>query len=200
MRMAVGRLHHRVRRVRGALVAATMLSVPVAWAETVDHTVTIDASAQLAQLTSNASLVPVENRNAVAVASADLNRDGHADVLVWHRLPEEPPFLLLNDGHGQFRDEGTARLPALREGQTLTAALADLDGDGDMDAYVGRLPSDQVWINDGFGVFTDETSEWLTAETSNHAIAIGDVTADQRPDVVGVQSGTVRVFENRGVA
>ena len=28
-------------------------------------------------------------------------------------------------------------------------ALGDLDGDGDLDAFVGNRGADQVWLNDG---------------------------------------------------
>ena len=185
-----------MRRISKLLLVMLLLPSPAA-AEVVDETASVVASAQLAQLTAISALLPIENRNAVAGATADLDGDSDLDIVVWHRLPEEAPFLFINDGQGDFTDEGGFRVPSLDSGETLTAFLVDLDGDGDIDAYVGRKPHDQVWLNDGLGVFTDASAIWLPEEWggTTHG-AVGDVTGDSRPDIILVQGGVVRVMEN----
>jgi hypothetical protein len=173
-----------------------LLRVGSAAAETIDATVTVAASGQLPLLAVASAAVPQENRNAVAGGAGDLDGDGHLDVLIWHRLPEEPPLLLLGDGAGGFREAGTARLPLLAEGQTGTAALVDLDGDGDLDAYLGRSPADAVWINEG-ALFRDDTRRWLPADWGGTtAVVAGDLTGDARPEVVILQGGRLRVLDN----
>ena len=169
----------------------------IAAGEVIDQSVAVDVSAQMTQLVQNSAFVPVENRNPVGGGAADLDGNGTLDVLVAHRLPEEPPLLLLNDGQGQLTEAAPGHLPALAAGETLTATLVDLDNDGDLDVYLGRRPHDAVWLNDGHGTFHDATAVWLPESWGGTtALAVGDVTGDGRPDVVVVQAGTVRVLEN----
>jgi hypothetical protein len=63
----------------------------------------------------------------------------------------------LNDGKGRFKNSGQSLGPS----NAYSVALGDLDGDGDLDAFVansnhnGANPPDRVWLNDGKGKFTD---------------------------------------------
>jgi len=186
----------RARQVVELLVAV-LLSPGSAAGEVVDQSVAIPASAQVTQLVQSSALVPVENRNPVGGGAADLDGNGTLDVLVMHRLPEELPLLLLNDGQGHLTDAPTGHLPVLEAGETFTAALVDLDNDGARDVYVGRRSHDAVWLNDGQGVFHDATATWLPEGWGGTtALASGDLTGDGRPDLIVVQSGAVRVLEN----
>lgn len=72
----------------------------------------------------------------VGVLAADLNQDGMTDLLVTTG-PGLANVLLLNDGNGRFRD----RTAAAGMGQiawSVSATAGDLDGDGDLDVYVGN--------------------------------------------------------------
>ena len=167
-------------------------------AEIVDRSVQISASGQVTQLAAAAQALTTENRNAVAGGAADLNGDATLDVIVWHRLPEEAPLCLLNDGQGHLAPGPSGSVPSLTSGETETAVLVDLDGDGALDAYLGRLPTDQVWLNDGRGVFSDGSAQWLPEGWGGTTdVAVGDLTGDQRSDVVVVQGGAVHVLEHR---
>ena len=87
---------------------------------------------------------------AVAAVGGDFDNDGSVDLLV-----VRPTGLVLyrNEGGGRFRDvTAAAEIPA-QEGLPATAALADVDHDGDLDLVVPGL----LLRNDGDGTFTDVT-------------------------------------------
>ncbi|MCG8456104.1 MAG: VCBS repeat-containing protein, partial [Holophagales bacterium] len=62
-----------------------------------------------------------------------------------------PNTVWWNDGSGSFVDSGQA----LGAEPTLSFAVGDLDGDGDLDLFTGNSTADGVWWNDGTGAFVD---------------------------------------------
>lgn len=190
------------RNLLGWAAAALAALPPSALAEVLDRTVQVSVSAQVTRLTPTVFSTALDQRNAVTGAVGDLDGDGDLDALILHRVVEEASYLWINDGAGAFTDEAAARLPTLPPGETWSVVVADLDGDGDLDAYLGRSTQDAVWINDGAGHFSDATASWLAAGWGGSSdLASADVTGDGRPDLVAVQGGAVRVLENvRGTA
>lgn len=99
----------------------------------------------------------------------------------------ERNLLFLNEA-GTFREEGEAR--GLGEVEpSLAALLVDLDGDGDLDLFVGNdrgyaFP-DRLYINDGRGRFEDRAAalglDFPGSDTMG--VAAGDVDADGRLDL-----------------
>lgn len=82
-----------------------------------------------------------------AVFLIDLDGDAHLDVLIARIWGAE---IWWNDGQGQFRRSDER----YEYREDTGVAVADLDGDGDQDIFVGRNEDDyQVWWNDGTGVF-----------------------------------------------
>ncbi len=80
---------------------------------------------------------------------------------------------------------------------SYSVALGDLDGDGDLDAYVGRrLSPNEVWINDGDGTFTATGQIFETSTTSD--VALGDLDGDGDLDVFEVIPGNDQVLLNDG--
>ena len=75
--------------------------------------------------------------------SGDVDRDHDIDLIL--DLDSGPGIVLLNDGHGNFKSGGTV---GTSPGQYT--ALGDLDGDGDLDAFIGVDEGElgnQVWLN-----------------------------------------------------
>jgi hypothetical protein len=90
--------------------------------------------------------------------------------------------------NSSFLDETDLRLPAL-EDETTRVVSVDVDGDDDNDILFaeGGVLSNQnvIWINDGNGFFTDETSSRLPLfEDPSNDLDLADVDGDDDLDLV----------------
>ncbi|MCC6602974.1 MAG: VCBS repeat-containing protein [Anaerolineae bacterium] len=143
------------------------------------------------------------NANSRGVALADLNGDGFVDAFVANsRYAGDPPVgngntVWFNDGNGNFSDSGQR----LGISDSEAVALADLNGDGFVDAAVANGGSNnrisKVWFNDGDGNFSDSGQNLGTDWSLD--VAIGDVNGDGHPDIVfGKLSGNVQLWLNNG--
>jgi hypothetical protein len=142
------------------------------------------------------------------VAIGDPDDDGDLDLLLSEDFNRQPR-MLVNDGAGFFTDETATRLPAMTLSSTR-AQFGDLDGDGDLDVYINNGGSsnrfgcgqNRVWINDGTGVFTDETEARhpLGAVCQPMDVILGDLDGDFDLDVRTGNRGTGNsiVYRNDG--
>ena len=109
-----------------------------------------------------------------AAAIDDLDGDGDLDVLAggW----DEPAKVWINDGTGTLSDSGHDLTPAPVHIHGL--ALGDLDADGDLDAFLAIASGhpNQVWLNDGNGVFADSGQKLHSS--NGHGVALGDLDRD----------------------
>ncbi|MDF1767820.1 VCBS repeat-containing protein [Maricaulis sp.] len=131
-----------------------------------------------------------------SVNLGDLDGDGDLDgfaVNGRHWIQQDEVFL--NNGLGFFR---SARNAGPDRATGYEAALADLDGDGDLDAAIARdlLPV-LLLFNDGAGHFSEARELGPVAQA--RSIAAADLDGDGDLDLVLVQRGEAnRYFLNDG--
>ncbi len=139
---------------------------------------------------------------------ADLDADGDNDVYVGQQgtvlFPATVPAqnqLLLNDGKGNLTRATATNLPGVAD-FTNRVRVADIDGDKDLDLVVANsnhltnVPSGiRLLINNGKGVFSDNTSKLLPKQSSSTRAALpGDLNGDGRLDLVAVDEDRLRVY------
>ena len=138
----------------------------------------------------------------ISLALGDVEGDGDLDIFVGRggSLSNGANMVWLNDGHGVF----TNSQQSLGNSWTYGLALGDLDGDGDLDAFTanGTPGSDghpnEVWLNDGAGVFTNFYPGLGSANSK--AVALGDLNDDGHLDafVVNGRAQANEVWFNSG--
>ena len=112
-----------------------------------------------------------------ACVFSDVDGDGDDDLLVANDL--QPANLFINDGKGNFVEEGLARGFATNaEGQPTSAMgllVADIDADGDQDVLRTNfdLEPNSLYINDGNGFFRESARVVGLADASFDRLAWG---------------------------
>jgi hypothetical protein len=135
----------------------------------------------------------------------DFDGDGRTDAFIADHGMDGDPYpgyqniLVLSLPGGRLMD-ATANLPQQNDGPH-SAAAADVDGDDDVDLYVGNTGANnvppQVWLNDGTGRFSvaagllppEQTNLLLNNYTASE---LADVNKDAFPDLILGQSNPSR--------
>src|SRR6185437_14128747 len=146
----------------------------------------------------------------------DANGDGYPDLLIAGGSSEfDPtssfyrPRLYLNDGKGNLKLDSAAFSQIIRT-PAKSIAVADMDGDGDMDIFIGGRvilgtypvpPRSYILRNDN-GRFTDVTSSVCPALEDigriNSAVWV-DIDNDKKPDlIIAGDWMPIRIFKNDG--
>ena len=139
------------------------------------------------------------------VALGDLDGDGDLDAWVANDGGEANRVWINQGGDqggtpGTYADSGQA----LGNSSSLGVALGDVDGDGDLDAWVANYDNqgNRVWINQGGvqggtpGTYAD--SNQALGNYNSHEIALGDLDGDGDLDTWVANNGFNRVWINQG--
>jgi hypothetical protein len=125
------------------------------------------------------------------LALGDLNGDGFLDLLVVASF--DSVVVWLNDGNGGFVDSGTT----LGDLESRQAALGDVDGDGDLDAWLAGEPH-SLWLNDGQAGFTQSGGPLPDGGTVDLGDLDGDGDLDALLDSWGLYQEPHQVWLNGG--
>jgi len=138
-----------------------------------------------------------------AAARGDIDGDGDIDLLLG--MAASPIGVYVNDGSGRFSDESAARLASSLPLSCASIDLADVDGDGDLDALLGGrvTRANQVHLNNGLGVFTFSPGALPQQGNNTWSQVVADFDGDGDVDWLALNSSfaggnTSRYYENDG--
>jgi hypothetical protein len=145
----------------------------------------------------------VGKANTSCAALVDLNGDGYSDIFManhpYSNNQGGEDEIWFNDGKGNFVNSGQ------KLGGSSTARrlkLADVDGNGTIDAIVLNGDSNKIWLNDGKGKFTD--SEQNIGIGENIDLVVRDIDNDNDSDIVivkgawGATPKGIEIWKNDG--
>jgi FG-GAP-like repeat/FG-GAP repeat len=137
----------------------------------------------------------------VALAVGDFNRDGKPDIAVLNAssgASVPTVTILLNKGDGTFAPPHNITIPA--SGQSM--AVGDLNGDGDVDLWIGAPGKSFLMLGNGDGTFEAPMSYSTSPNGMGGAmgVAMGDLNNDGKLDLTASNflSRNVGVLLNTG--
>ncbi|MDZ7682319.1 MAG: VCBS repeat-containing protein [Fodinibius sp.] len=130
--------------------------------------------------------------------AADIDDDGNLDLVLAVAFARNR--ILINSGDGTFADESNSRLPAQNyDSQDVT--VADLNSDGNLDLFfVGNQnQTNELYINDGRGVYSD-LSNRIPVSGNFTSVEALDIDGDGPVDILMGNIGQNTMLMNSGNA
>jgi hypothetical protein len=128
------------------------------------------------------------------MAKADVNGDGLEDVFVGGGNGHAGALFLQQKGNGSFSKKTQPAFEADAKSDATDAVFFDANGDGSLDLYVCHggyanfeandpLLQDALYLNDGKGNFTKNSTALPPMPVSTSCVRVADVNGDGKPDL-----------------
>jgi hypothetical protein len=126
------------------------------------------------------------------VAAGDIDGDGWCDLFFCGT--DRPCVLYRNRGGWKFEDVTAAAGVACADQSSTGAALADMDGDGDLDLLVNSLGGGtRLFLNDGRGRFEERKQTGLLRRFGATSLALADVDGNGTLDLYVCNYATTKI-------
>lgn len=149
--------------------------------------------------------LPQISRVTQDLALVDLDNDGDLDLA---EANEDGNILYLNNGKGFFTDVTSTHFISDPAIESRKISWSDIDKDGDIDLFFTNVnfrgnknPQNRIYINNGKGKFSDETSSRIPTDKDLSIDAIfEDIDRDGDSDIIvaNVFGGKIKVYLNDG--
>jgi hypothetical protein len=137
--------------------------------------------------------------NPWSVAVGDLNNDGHPDIAVAN-WGTSNVGIFIGYGNGSFTTQQTKSTAYASE--PLPVAVVDFNADGRLDIMVANYLANNIgiFLGDGNGTFSSQTTYDTGAGSGPSSIAVGDFNNDSRLDsvVANIETNNIGVFLGYG--
>lgn len=129
--------------------------------------------------------------------AGDIDGDADLDLIGANAASSNREKLIQNDGDGTWTDV-TSWISPNPSADDNDSKFIDVDDDGDLDMVIATLygSRDRIYVNDGTGHFTEDTSLISAVSDATLDVAVADFTGDGKTDIITVQ-GEGGNFQNR---
>jgi FG-GAP-like repeat len=127
------------------------------------------------------SELPLRTGQPWFAASGDVNGDRKSDLVATHH-DQSKLSVLIGDGAGNFREAGSSAFDFGRN--AFQVALADVNGDGRMDALAAGGDGVRIMLGDGRGNFSAAPGSPFQTGRGVWRIAVTELNGDNKPDLI----------------